>query len=180
MDFSDKQLIDKYFKGDEKSLEILIKRYLKPIYSFVYRHIGNSQDAEDITQDVFVKTWRNLKKFDKNRSFKTWIFTIAKNSYIDFLRKKKAIPFSDFENDKGENIIINKLSYQMADEQEFSSIINRLPSKYRNVMLLYYNNYFTFREIAERLKTPLNTIKSQHRRALAFLHQNIGFHRINR
>ena len=90
----DKILIQQYLKGDEKSLEILIARYLKPIYSFVYKNVGNPSEAEDITQEVFIKIWKNIKKFDQNKNFKPWIFQIAKNTSIDFLRKKKSIPFS--------------------------------------------------------------------------------------
>ncbi|MBI4159946.1 sigma-70 family RNA polymerase sigma factor [Candidatus Wolfebacteria bacterium] len=73
----------------EVSLELLIRRYLKPIYGFTYRYVGAGQDTEDVTQETFVKVWRNLKKFDQNKSFKTWIFSIAKNTAIDFLKKKK-------------------------------------------------------------------------------------------
>ena len=65
---SDEQLIFNYLKGDEKSLEILIKKYLKAIYNFVYRYVENSQEAEDITQETFVKAWRNLKKFNPQKS----------------------------------------------------------------------------------------------------------------
>ena len=91
----DKQLIVEYLKGDEKALETLFSRYLKPIYTFVYRLTGNAQDAEDISQEVFVKVWKNLKKYDDTRSFKTWLFTIAKNTAYDLLRKNKEIVFSD-------------------------------------------------------------------------------------
>ena len=101
----DAQLIINYLAGDEKSLEILIKRYLKPIYSFVYRYVNNSQDTEDITQEVFVKAWRNLKKFNQQKSFKTWIFSIAKNTSVDHLRKKRAVTFSNFENQEGKNLL---------------------------------------------------------------------------
>ena len=62
----DKILIQQYIKGDEASLEILIARYLKPIYSFVYKNVGNPSEAEDITQEVFIKIWKNIKKFDRN------------------------------------------------------------------------------------------------------------------
>ena len=71
--------------------------------SNVYKNVGNQSEAEDITQEVFVKIWKNIKKFDQNRSFKPWIFQIAKNTSIDFLRKKKSIPFSKFENEEGGN-----------------------------------------------------------------------------
>jgi len=88
MERLDSQLIADYLKGDEKSLEILFGRYLKPIYSFVYRFVGEGQEVEDVVQDIFLKVWRNLKKFDRSRSFKTWIFSIAKNTAIDYLKKK--------------------------------------------------------------------------------------------
>ncbi len=109
----DRQLIYDYLKkGDEKSLEILIQRYLKPVYGFAYRYVGNVQEAEDIAQEVFVKVWKNLKKpalslskgFDpKKGNFKAWIFTIAKNTAFDFLKKKKSLQFSDLQ--KEENVL---------------------------------------------------------------------------
>jgi len=114
---SDQELIAAYLAGDEKSLEILIKQYLKPIYSFVYHFVGSKSDAEDITQEVFVRIWRNIKKYDPKKSFKTWIFSIAKNASIDFLRKsrsasggKKVLPFSEFEDGEGRNFIFDTLA----------------------------------------------------------------------
>ncbi len=176
MDCSDEQLITDYLAGDEKSLEILIKRYLKPIYSFVYRYVGNGQEVEDITQEVFVKVWRNLKKFDKQKSFKTWIFSIAKNTSIDCLRKKKAVPFSNFENEAGENLLTktladptllpNEIFEQARIAEMLNAAMNQLTLKYRMVLFLRYNDHFTFREIAEVLGESLNTVKSRHRRAL--------------
>jgi len=198
----DRQLIADYLKGDEKSLEILIKRYLRPIYGFVCRYVGNSGDAEDITQDIFIKVWRNLKKFNPKKNlapyrtdsasvatsakeagsgsgFKTWIFSIAKNTCIDFHRKKKAIPFSRFEDEKGENILTKTLfsSAPLPDElserrsvaQILQSAVEKLLPKYRLVLSLRYSDNLNFREIAERLKEPLDTVKSRHRRALIIL-----------
>jgi len=174
--YTDEQLVIDYLRGDAESLEILIKRYLKPIYSFTFRFVGDSQEAEDITQEVFVKTWRNLKKFNKNKSFKTWIFHIAKNTSLDFLKKKRTIPFSDFENEEGENKLIETLVdlaplpdelFERADITEMLNMaMNQLAPKYRMVLFLRYNDHFTFREIAEILAEPLNTIKSRHQRAL--------------
>jgi len=185
---SDEKLIASYLTGDEKSLETLIKRYLKSICSFIYRYIGNRQEAEDITQEVFVRVWRNLKKpalslskgFDpKKGKFKTWIFSIAKNASIDFLKRKKAIPFSEFENEKGKNTLIetlinpaplpDKLFEQSNVGEILNTAMNHLTPKYRMVLFLRYNDHFTFREIAEALGEPLNTIKSRHRRAIILL-----------
>jgi len=158
----DAQLVGQYLDGDEKSLEILIKRYLKPIFSFVYKYVGNNQEAEDITQDVFVKVWRNLKKFDKNKKFKTWIFSIAKNTSIDWLKKKRAIPMVELPE------LLKDERNTIKDDliNGFEIMIKNLSPQHREVLTLYYDNDFNFREIAENLGQPLNTVKSRHRRAI--------------
>lgn len=176
MDRSDQQLIADYLAGGEKSLEVLFGRYLQPIYSFAYRYVGNGHDAEDVAQDVFVKAWRNLKKFDQRKSFKTWIFAIAKNTAFDHLKKKKTIPFSEFENEEGENMITETLAdpaplpHELLEKagmaQLLTSAMDALSPKYRMVLFLRCNDHFSFREIAESLGESLHTITSRHRRAL--------------
>jgi RNA polymerase sigma-70 factor (ECF subfamily) len=193
---SDEKLISNYLGGDQKSLEVLIQRYLKPIYNFIYQYFRNLDETEDITQEVFVKMWRNLKKFnpkksyfakiknEQGKSFRTWIFSIAKNTAIDALRKRKSIPFSEFENEDGKNILIEKLKdpaplpnklFEKADTARIvNSAIEKLSPKYRTVLLLKYNDHFTFREIAESLGESPNTIRSRHRRALAYLNKMLA------
>ncbi|MEK7541855.1 MAG: sigma-70 family RNA polymerase sigma factor [Patescibacteria group bacterium] len=179
MHYSDERLITDYLAGDEKSLEILFGRYLKPIYSFAYRYVGGGQEAEDVTQEAFVKVWRHIKRFDRSKSFKTWIFSIAKNTAIDFLKKKKLIPFSEFENEDGENTITETLADPSPLPQELlerasvaqvlHSAMEKLSPRYRMVLFLRYNDHFNFREIAESLGEPENTIRSGHRRAMVML-----------
>ena len=178
-EINDEQLVKKYLKGDEKSLEILIQQYLKPVYNFVYYYVNSASDAEDITQEVFVRMWKNLKRFDQQKKFKTWLFSIAKNASIDFLRRKKTLPFSNFDDEKGDNILMDTLkdSSPLPDEileqknetQSLSSAIKKLSPKYRLVLDKHYNNDLTFREIAQSLNEPLHTIKSRYRRALIYL-----------
>lgn len=167
-------LIKAYFKGDEAALETLIKQYLKLVYSFVYGYVGDVSEAEDITQEVFVKVWKNLKKFDKNKNFKTWLFSIAKNTVIDFLRKKKAIPFSYFETVDGENLILNTLADEspsatdLFEQKNFNQLLNtaitKLSFEFRRVLFLRQED-LSFREMAKSLNEPLNTVKSRYRRA---------------
>ena len=172
----EKQLITDYLDGNQEALEILIRQYLKPIYSFISRYVGSGQEAEDITQEVFVRVWRNLKKFDQNKSFKTWIFSVAKNASLDFLKKKKAIPFSEFDTEEGENRLTDTLAdpsplpLELLEKAGMAKILNvameKLSPQYRMVLFLRYNDHFNFREIAESLGESLNTVKSRHRRAL--------------
>jgi RNA polymerase sigma-70 factor (ECF subfamily) len=183
MEYSDEKIVHDYISGDENSLEILFRRYLRSIYSFAYRYIGNPQGADDITQETFVKVWKNINRFDLKKSFKTWIFEIAKNTSIDFLKKKKLLPLSEIENEEGgnlsENIFIDQVDLpddilQKKDiEKKLNDAIMKLELKYRTVLLLYLNNGVTFQEISEILKEPLNTVKSRYKRAVDKLKKSL-------
>ncbi len=175
MDLSDKQLITNYLSGNDDSLEFLIKKYLKHIYNYVYRNIGNSADAEDITQETFLKVWKNIKKFDREKNFKPWIFQIAKNTIIDFSRKKKLVSFSRFENSDGKNLLLEGLagsavhpSENIDDRGLLNNVIDALSLRDRAIFSYRYNS-FNFSEIAKLLGEPVNTIKSRYRRAVSSL-----------
>jgi len=178
---NDGQLIEQYLRGDKESLEILIQRYLRIIYAFVYRQLRSQPEAEEITQEIFLKVWKNLKKFDQQKSFKTWIFVIARNTTLDWFKKKKALPFSNFDEKDGSNIITdsltdpNLLPNELLEESEISDRLTtakeKISAPYREVVSLHYDKHYNLREIAEKLNEPLPTIKSRHRRALIALKQ---------
>lgn len=177
---SDKNLIQQYLKGDSKSLDILIEKYLKMIYGFVYKNVGDTATAEDITQEVFIKIWKNIKKFDQNKSFKPWIFQIAKNTSIDFLRKKKIIPFSRFENEKGQNPLVENIAAvplnlleKFSDKKTVAGAMQILTEKEQKVINLRHTDGMNFKEIAEIFREPVNTVKSRYRRSLIILKKNI-------
>lgn len=164
---SDKQLIADYLRGDEQSLEFLIRRYLEQIYNFVYRYVGNAQEAEDITQDVFVKMWKNFKKFDQGQKFSTWLYAIAKNASLDFIKKKKTVPFSDFEDENGNNSLLNRLAGKNAfAEDDLAYAMGKLSPEHQKIVSLHNNDAFSFKEIAEILGKSINTVKSRYRRAV--------------
>jgi RNA polymerase sigma-70 factor (ECF subfamily) len=120
--------------------------------------------------------WRNIKKFNPQKKFKTWIFSVAKNTAVDFFKKKKIIPFSELEDKESEDSIAetlidptplpSELIERANINQILNSAVDKLPPKYRLVLFLYYNDHFNFREIAEVLGEPIDTIKSRHRRGL--------------
>ena len=179
----DYTLIESYLKGNDASLEALVQRYLKPMYGFVFSYVKDAQVAEDVTQEIFLKVWKNLKKIEKNKNFKSWLYTVAKNTALDYLKKKKSIPFSSFEKEDGRNVLMeslsdiaplpDKASEMLQDKRTFLQAIGNLSEKYRQVLLLYYYNYLNFREIAEALQEPINTIKSRHRRGLVILKRGL-------
>jgi len=169
-------LINQYLKGDEKSLELIIKKYLKSIYGFIFQFVRNSHDTEDLTQEVFVKMWRWRKKIKKEKNFKSWLFTIAKNTAIDFLRKRKELTFSDIDSDNDDRPFIETINddlmlpdeifEQVNLEKIISAALEKLPLQYRLVITLHYQNEFTFSEISNILNKPLNTVKSHWQRGL--------------
>lgn len=173
---SDTQLITDYFDGEGEVLEVLIFRHLKPVYGFIFNFVKDAGVAEDLTQEVFIKAWRGLKKFDRGKSFKPWIFKIARNAAIDFLRKKKAIPFSEFDSEDGKNIMLETINDsaplpgEIFDREnlarELEEAVEKLSYKQREVVYFHYQNYLTFEEIAEISGESVNTVKSRHRRAI--------------
>lgn len=181
---SDRILIEKYLQGDEKSLEELIGRYLPLIYNFSKRYAGNPDNASDITQEVFVKVWKNIKKFDTSKDFKAWIFSIAKNTALDWFKKKNAIPFSLLkEHHEDENFEANIVDvdqaamvdrfYQESLYKNLSAATLKLPPKYSSLINLYHNKDLNFREIAATLNESINTVKSRYRRGLILLRKSL-------
>lgn len=177
----DTELIQKYLKGDEKSLEILVAKYLKPIYSFIYKNVGSVNDAEDIAQEVFVKVWKNIKKFDQKKNFKPWLFQIAKNASIDYLRKKKTIPFSKFENEKGQNILLESmvalplnLIERLSDKRVLAVAMQNLSTKEQKIIQMRHEQGMSFQEIADTFEESINTVKSRYRRTLANMKAKIA------
>ena len=179
-DLLDRNLIQQYLKGDGRSLDFLIERYLKLIYSFVYKNVGSAPDAEDITQEVFVRVWKNIRKFDQNKNFRPWIFQIAKNASIDFLRKKKSIPFSRFENEKGQNFLVENivatplnLIERLSDKKTIAVAMHSLNDREQEIINLRHSDGLSFKEIAEISGESINTAKSRYRRGLMNLKKNI-------
>ena len=179
MEEDDKKLVENYISGEEGSFEKLVARYLKPIYNFVYRLSGNPEEAKDITQDVFLRVWKNIGKYDPKNAWSTWIYSIARNATIDYLRKKKALIFSDLDNDEMDESFANSIPDKMPlpdeifeqkeIEQRIEDALQKISFNYRTVVILHWKEGMTFEEVAKVLGKPMNTVKSQYRRALVLL-----------
>jgi RNA polymerase sigma-70 factor (ECF subfamily) len=173
---NDSEIVNCFLEGDEKSFESLVDRYMRPLYNFVFQIVQDRAQAEDIVQEIFVKVWKNLKSFDQNKKFSTWIFAIAKNTSFDFLKKKKSLPFSFFENEDGSNILeyiedknilhSEELFLKMDNNKELKSFLKKLSPKERSIISLYYEQGFSLVEIAEIFGSSSNTIKSIYRRSI--------------
>jgi RNA polymerase sigma-70 factor (ECF subfamily) len=184
MQKTDEQLISDYLEGNEPALAILVDRYLDDAYTFAVKLVNDPEVAEDITQESFTKAWKNIRKFIPGKSFRSWLFSIVHNTAIDFLRKKKDVPFSAFEmNADGENIFVanivdvellpEELLAKAEDARYMQILLLQINPDYREVLNLRYTSNMTFDEIGKMLKRPLHTVKSQYRRGLVALRRLI-------
>ncbi|MCX6735175.1 MAG: RNA polymerase sigma factor [Candidatus Peregrinibacteria bacterium] len=173
-DFSDLQLVENYIAGDEEALRLLIERYTNVIFAFVSRYVKDDDVAADVVQDVFIKMWKNLESFDRGKNFRVWLYSIAKNTALDFLKKRKLLNFSAISEDEVFDVEdVSPLPNEILKKADEGAILNealkQLPSLYREILLLYYKDDFNFREISEVTGKPLNTVKSIHLRAMKML-----------
>ncbi len=164
-------LIEDALSGKQSSYDKLMKKYYQLIYNLIYRMISKKEDVEDLTQEAFIKAFNSLQKFDKQFAFSTWLFKIATNNAIDYLRKKKLSTFSidkEIESDdsdykfeipdvefRPDKSIIDQQMRAILDEA-----IKSLPKKYRQVIVLRHKKEMEYEEIAQKLKLPLGTVKA--------------------
>jgi RNA polymerase sigma-70 factor (ECF subfamily) len=178
-DVPDNDLVERYLLGDKPALEALIERYLSRIYNFISKYTGDLHVAADLTQDTFVKVWKKIDSFDRSKSFKSWIFAVARNTSLDWLRKRKSVPMSTLDTDEEVfDVAEDEPSvYELFDvgllHERLRDVIDSLAPPYQTVLLLRSDEHFTFQEIADLLKEPLDTVKSRYRRGLATIKKNL-------
>lgn len=174
----DRQLVERHLGGDEGAFPLLVHRYLPSLYGFLFQLVGDRMTAEDLAQETFLKAWKHLSRFERDKSFKTWLFAIGKNTAYDFFKKKKTIAFSSFENAEGNNplenvsedtILPDELLMREDAAAELEVVLSVLPEHYRALLHLCYRQDFSLKEAAEILGEPYNTVKSKHTRALSAL-----------
>ncbi|MEO8446714.1 MAG: sigma-70 family RNA polymerase sigma factor [bacterium] len=164
-------LIEDALAGGQQSYEKLMKKYYQLIYNLIYRMITKKEDVEDLTQEAFIKAFNSLHNFDKQFAFSTWLFKIATNNAIDYLRKKKLSTFSidkDIETDDSDYKFEipdheNKPDRHIIDSQMkkiLDDAIESLPPKYREVIELRHKQEMEYEEIAKKLSIPLGTVKA--------------------
>jgi len=167
----DSDLIDRALGGDQSAYERLMKKYYKLVSNLIYKMIYNKDDVEDLAQEAFIKAFNSLSKFDKQFAFSTWLYKIASNNCIDYIRKRKLntisidkeietsdddfkfeIPDNDYKPDR--EII------ESERKQVLENAINSLPEKYKTVIMLRHTEDMEYEEIAQKLNLPLGTVKA--------------------
>jgi RNA polymerase sigma-70 factor (ECF subfamily) len=190
MDNFNEKNMEAYLDGDESALPILIKNNLDLVYNFVRRMVKTEHDAEDVTQETFVKVWKKAGTYRRGARFSPWLLSIARNTALDFLKKKKEFVFSQFESEDGGNFLETTLAdpeplpdevfsrADLAEQMELS--LAQISPEQKEVIVLRHTSNMTFEEIGEVVGRPLNTVKSQYRRGLEVLrgilikNENVG------
>ncbi len=176
---NDLLLVELAKTGNEKAFSSLLNRYRDSLYFMLLKMVNNASDAEDLTIEAFGKAFRSLDSFTPDYAFSTWLFKIATNNCIDFIRKKQISPTPiDQLQDDLEHMTVS-LQSDLPDPEEalindqkiavLRDIVNQLKPRYRNLIELRYYKEYSYEEISTEMKLPIGTVKAQLYRAKSLL-----------
>jgi RNA polymerase sigma-70 factor (ECF subfamily) len=176
-------LVRRCLAGDEKAYRELVELYQPRVFSLALRMVRRVEDAEDVTQETFVRMFRALDRYDPSRAFGAWLFSIAARLAIDQLRRRKRQPVSLTQLDEDDEVYTidvedrglrpDELTVHGEEERHTRALIDSLPAHYRVVVLLRHQHDLSYEEIAETLSLPLGTVKARIHRARALLKERI-------
>ena len=180
IEISDSELVINAIKGRESSFEELVRRYQRPIVAYVYRMLGDYDAALDVTQEIFIKIYNSLSRYSSEYKFSTWIYRIAHNAAIDYMRRHKQNEQSLEIEANNEVFEIPLESKRPSPEQEreqsewrteIHNVVQKLPTNYRELILLRHTQDLSYEEIAEITNLPLGTVKNRLFRAREMMRQ---------
>lgn len=177
---NDLLLVNEAKKGNEKAFASLMNRYRDSIYYMLLKMVNNPSDAEDLTIEAFGKAFRNIDSYTPRYAFSTWLFMIATNNCIDFVRKKQSSPIPFDQGNEGMDNLTSNIQSDLPDPEEtlindqkiaiLRKIVNQLKSPYREIIELRYYKEYSYEEIASELNMPIGTVKAQLYRAKTLLY----------
>lgn len=176
---TDEEIVSAVQKGEHAAFSHIIQRYQGKIYSYIFRLTNHPEDANDITQEVFLKAYRNLHTVDTERKFSSWIYRIAHNESVNWLKKKTRtkVESLDAHMDQGiqipSSIDVAHQYVQQEEQKEVRLAISALPEKYRRVLELRYLHEYSYQEISKALGKPINTVGTLINRAKKLMLEQI-------
>ncbi|MFZ5813874.1 MAG: RNA polymerase sigma factor [Bacillota bacterium] len=157
------RIIRRLSAGDEEALGILMDRYGGALLHFAHRLVGDMQMAEEITQDTMLKAWQQAGSFRMDGHLKAWLFRVARNNAIDYIRRKR-LPTEEFQS-AHDTASVEQQPEREAERSWLTEAIlealEELPEQYRDVIEMRFFQDMCYQEIAETLKIPLGTVKSR-------------------
>ena len=183
----DAALVQDYVNGNERALEMLIKRHKLRIYNFIYSKVFDRDTAEDIFQETFIKVIKTLKRgvYNEEGKFLSWVMRIAHNLVIDFFRKNNRIPtfdnseeFDIFQLISDGNPTAEKTMIEEQVVEDLQNLIHQLPDDQKDVLTMRLYKDMSFKEIAESTEVSINTALGRMRYAIINLRKLIDEHQI--
>lgn len=175
LSMSDWDVIQRILAGESELFSEILNRYKKAVYSLCYRMIKSQEEAEDLSQEVFIKVYQYLKKYDPQYKFSTWILKIATNTTIDYLRKKKidTLPLEEEIESKQESASAEVVYFHRYNKLLIEKAINGLPEDYRILIILYHQHGLSYQEIADSVKLPMSKVKNRLHRGRSLLKEQL-------
>jgi RNA polymerase sigma-70 factor (ECF subfamily) len=177
---ADRDLVATAVIGIEGSFEELVRRYQRPISAYVYRMVGNYESALDLTQEIFIKVYSSLDRYRAEFKFSTWIYKIAHNAAVDYLRRTSTREQSLVVGHEGDQFDLPIESTRLSPEQEseqrerrgeIETVVRALPGNYRELVILRHSQDLSYEEIVEVTGLPLGTVKNRLFRAREMMRQ---------
>ncbi|MEC3882136.1 sigma-70 family RNA polymerase sigma factor [Halobacillus sp. HZG1] len=166
------------YQDKERAIQEIMDTYGQSVLQLVYSYVKNQAIAEDLTQEIFMKCYRNLHKYNGKSKIRTWIWTIAINHSKDYLRswynRKVVVSEEKVMHAEQKHLSTEDEVIQGYVDKELVTSIMELPAKYREVIYLYYYEEVTTKEMAKVLKKNENTIKTRLKRAKVILKEKLG------
>ncbi|GAA0370168.1 RNA polymerase sigma factor [Bacillus horti] len=164
--YDDRQCVARVLQGDKEAYGYIIEKYMNRIYAILFRMLYNKQDAQDLTQECFIRAYQCLDKYNETGSFASWLYRISVNLCLDELRKRKHITLLNVDD----YILKDTLTPedQVIRTEEILHInqgIDRLPNKYKIILVLRYSSELSYEEISEVLHIPVSTTRIRLHRA---------------
>jgi len=180
----DVELVELVLAGEQNAFEVLVERYKDAVQNLAYRMLGNPTEAEDVTQEVFVRAYTQLATYKPAHKFSTWLLSIASHLAIDQLRRRRFlalpledVPFLEWMADLG--IGPEQSALQGEQQDEIQTYLQRLPSKYRAVIVLRYWYDLSYEEISTALNLTPALVKARLHRARELLARYINDNKQN-
>lgn len=163
---NEKELIDEILDGSQAAMEVLVNRYYKGIFSYIYRSTGQYHTSYDLTQEVFIKMLKSIERFDKKAgNFKNWIFKIAVNTVKDYFKGSSYRNYRDMaeidENRMGEGENVVELLSHMSQRNQIKKALIELPGYQRDAIILKFYHDMKIKDIAVVMDTNESTVKSR-------------------
>lgn len=161
MDLDDLDIIRLVVQGDQKAFACLVEKYQRPIYNLAGQMVGFGEDARDLTQEVFLQVYRHLERFKGDYRFSTWVYRIASNLTVDWIRKRRRQVrgleyYESVSRPTPEEVYLEK-----EGARRVRDLLDSLPEKYRLALVLHYYHRFSYDEIAEILEVSRRTVESR-------------------